>query len=95
MGYRLGEPIERIYEYRVNGWNYLDRRHVILRSGVSDRYLITLQNDCRGLMSNEIIAYTTTVNQLTVFDKLLVRDGMSVLEQCWIRSLHKLQPTQA
>ena len=89
--YQLGEPVEKIYDYRLDGWNYLDREHVIMHTGPSGHYLVSLRNPCVNLLGAEVIAFTTTVGHLTRYDKLLVKDTTRVLERCYIESLHKLE----
>ena len=91
--YRLGESVERILQYRLDGWSYLDREHVIMQTEPSTYYLISLRQPCHGLMSAETIAFTTTTNQLTKFDKLLVKSSGSMIERCYIDALHKLKKT--
>lgn len=90
-GYTLGPAVDRIHRFRVNGWNYLDREHVIVTVSASDRYLIGLRVDCSGLLGAEVIAFTNTVSYLTTFDTLLVRDDTSrILERCPIESMNEL-----
>jgi hypothetical protein len=98
-GYTQGPAVERIQSFRVNGWNYLDRKHVIITVDASRRYLLNLRISCNGLFGAEIIAFTNTVSYLTKFDQLLVRDSTSVLERCPIESMNELNrvennPTQ-
>lgn len=88
---RIAEPVERIYNYRISGWNYLDPEHLILLDGVNRKYLVTLNRPCYGLQTNEVIAHTTTVSTLTRFDKFLVRDVGNIVDQCYIESLHRLE----
>jgi len=89
--YRLGEPVERILQYRLDGWAYLDREHVIMQTAPSTYYLVSLRGPCTGLSSAEVIAFTTTTSQLTRFDKLLVRNSGRMIDKCYIDSLHKLE----
>jgi len=89
--YRLGEPVERIQQWRLDGWTYLDRQHVIMQTAPSTYYLVSLREICHGLSSAEDIAFTTTVNQLTRFDKLLVRSNHGSVDRCYISALHKLE----
>jgi len=92
---RIAEPVDRIQNYRISGWNYLDREHLILLDGVNRKYLVTLDRPCYGLQTNEVIAHTSTTSVLTTFDKFLVRDVGNVVEQCYIESLHRLEKTGA
>lgn len=90
--YRMGQEVDRIQNYTINGWNYVNRENLILHDGVNRRYLVTFRNMCQGLPDNELVAYTTTTSQLTKFDKFLVRDkGSRIIDHCYIQSLHKLE----
>jgi len=89
--YRLGEPVERIQQWRLDSWAYLDRQHVIMQTAPSTYYLVSLRDTCHGLDSAEDIAFTTTANQLTNFDKLLVRSSGGLVDRCYIIALHKLE----
>jgi len=90
-GYVIGDPVERLHDYRINGWNSVDRTHVILTVGASDRYLVSLRNPCDGLRSAEHLAFTTTVGKLTKFDKLFVRDPGGFVETCLVDTMHELK----
>lgn len=90
-GYVMAESVERIRDYRINGWNELDRRHVVIHTGVRDRYLITLRNPCEGLVTADLLAFSTTVGSVTRFDRLVVRGPGQWLETCWIDTIHRLE----
>jgi len=89
-GYVVDTPVRKILEYRINGWNSIDRLHLIITSGVSDHYLVTLRNPCDELSSAETIAFSTTVGNLTDMDKLLVRGHGNFLQRCYIKTIHTL-----
>ena len=89
-GFTIGEPTERIQQFRFNGWNYLDREHVIVSVTASRDYLVSLRVSCNGLFGAEVIAFSNTGSYLTDFDTLLVRDQARVLERCPIRSINEL-----
>jgi hypothetical protein len=92
---RIVEQVDRIHDYRISGWNYLDPQHLILQGGVNQRYLVTLVRRCYGLQSNYAIGFTSTVSTLTTFDKILVRDVGNIVDECHIASLHRLEKTGA
>jgi hypothetical protein len=87
----VSESVEEILQYRVDGWNYVDRRHLILEAGPGDHYLISLATSCHDLGSVEDIAFSTTAGKLTRFDTLLVRGAGGVSQRCHIDTLHKLE----
>lgn len=90
--FRMAGEIDRIEDYRINGWNYLDDYHVIFRAGPSDHYLLTFNQRCLNLRNAETIAFSTTVGRLTRFDKVLVRDHSGLPpERCLIERMHRLE----
>ncbi|NND44623.1 MAG: hypothetical protein HKN58_04825 [Xanthomonadales bacterium] len=89
--YLMGPPVDRIRNYQLSGWNYVDNHHVIMRAGVRDHYLITLRSYCPDLSSATSIAFSTTVGSLTTSDALLVRGPGSILDRCHIRYINRLE----
>ncbi len=90
--YALGEPVERIRDYRLNGWNSVDNTHLIIHTGPSDAYLLTLRSPCHNLRTAENIALSTTAGSLTRLDKVVVRsapDGYT--EHCVIVEMNELE----
>jgi hypothetical protein len=90
-GYTMGEQVKRIRDYRINGWNNVDRYNVIMNVGASKNYLVTVRSPCDGLRSAEHLAFSTTVGALTDKDKLVVRGSGRYLEQCYIDTIHLLE----
>ncbi len=97
-GYELGEPVDRIMNYRLDGWNYLNPQVVIIHSGVNRDHLVTLRNRCHELMSAETIATTSTGNAMRAkFDAIIVSlDGLrptrsaSNTRKCYIDSIYEI-----
>ena len=89
-GYEIGQAVDRIQHYRINGWNHLDRHNVILTVSASSRYLVTVRNTCDGLFSAETLAFSTTIGNLTTWDKLIVKSSGGFVEHCYIYSMHAL-----
>lgn len=89
-GYKLGGEVDKIQRWSVDGWNQIDDQHVAFSAGPSRDYLVTLMAPCSGLASAQTIGFTSTVDQLTPLDKLVVRD-MGFTDQCQINALNKLK----
>ena len=96
-GYTIGPPTDRIEQFRFNGWNYLDREHVMLTLPDSRNYLISLRVSCNGLYRAQAIGFSNigSGSFLTNSDTLIVRDngnvGESVVsERCMIESMNEL-----
>jgi hypothetical protein len=93
--YLMGPPIDRIRNYYLSSWSYVDNYHVIMRAGARDHYLVTLRSYCPDLSSATSIAFTTTVGSLTTSDVLLVRGPGNILDRCHIRHINRLEKIQA
>ena len=82
-GYFIGEKINRISNYRLHGWSYLDDRNLILQGGVSHYYLVLLRSPCRDLESTITIGFTSTIGSLTDTDKVITRSS-GFTDTCFI-----------
>lgn len=90
--YEIHEEIDRIRDYRINGWNYVDDYNVVFQSGPSDHYLLTFNQRCINLRSAHTIAFTQTVGRVTRFDEVLVRDRTGLpAEKCMIDRIYRLE----
>lgn len=91
QGYTLGGEVRDIKSYSVDGWNYIDNTHVIVDTGVSRKYLLTLYSYCQGLGSAEHLGLTTSVaNNIDRFESVIVRDTSGMHHRCAIKAVHKL-----
>lgn len=90
LGYAQGDVVERVQNYRVDGWNYLDDKHIVIYAGPSKRFLITTMINCPDLSSAERIGFTSTTNALTKFDKLIVRGAGGIAQNCAIDEIRQL-----
>lgn len=94
QNFALGEKIDRIQDYRINGWYYVDEYNVVFRGGPSDYYLLSFNQRCVNLRGAHTIGFSTTLGQVTRFDELLVRNHSGLPpEKCLIQSIHKVDKT--
>lgn len=91
LGYAQGETVDYIQNYRVDAWNYLDDKHIMIYTGPSSRALITLLTSCYELSSAERIAFTSTTRKLTKFDKVIVRGAGGIKRDCQISEIQELK----
>lgn len=92
--YRLGERVDSVSHYRVQGWSYLDARHLVIHDHASRRYLVTLAVPCSELFGRENVGFTATANRLTDADQVMVRTE-GVEWRCPIETIHRLEPLDA
>lgn len=88
--YVIEGPANRISNFRLSGWNYVDDYHVILTAGVRDYYLVTLRSYCFNLDGAFRIGFTNTIGSLTTADALLVESPGGRAERCPIRTIDRL-----
>lgn len=91
---QAGEPVKEILNSRINGWNSLDDRNLIVQTGPGSQYLVSLMTRCNGLRSSENVAFTSTTGRVTSFDALLVEGPGDIVDRCPITSIRELVPTE-
>lgn len=92
-GYVIEKEVNSIQNFRISGWNYLSSKGLILDGGVKRKYLVTFSHPCHDLRWTETLITTTTVNQLTRFDKIITRPpgGGGISNRCLIDKLYLLK----
>jgi hypothetical protein len=91
LGYELGPQVKHINNFRINGWNIVDRSNVIIFVSASHSYLVTTRLPCDGFQDTEHLNYSVTVGKLTDRDKLLVRRSSGHMQGCFIDTLFELE----
>lgn len=89
MGYLMGPGNQQIPRYRISSWNTLDDRHLIVRSGVRDEYLVQLNGPCFGLDSAFFVGFATPTSRVDSFGEIVVGSGRD-RERCQIRDIYLL-----
>lgn len=90
-GYVLGEPVEGIYDYDINGWQYVSRNSLIIPSRPSQRYLLMFDQPCHELSSTEVIATTSTASRLRAgFDSIIPRAVHGIPQKCRVSEIYRI-----
>ncbi len=92
---QLGNEVTRIcFASSINGWKEFngDRHSIILTKGVKDEYKLELSGFCdvTKAMSN-IATRTRGSSCLTRGDEIIVSDGFSGVDRCFIKKMYKWQ----
>jgi hypothetical protein len=92
---QLGNEVKRIcFASSINGWKEFngERHSIILTKGVKDEYKLELSGFCdvTKAMSN-IATRTRGSSCLTRGDEIIVSDGFSGVDRCFIKKMHKWQ----
>lgn len=91
LGYRQGEQVKSLWRTDIDGWQYLDKRHMVLGTGPGRSYLIEFSSPCRNLNFSNRISYSSTVGALTTLDKIVSIDSGGFPEHCLIGNIYRLE----
>jgi hypothetical protein len=88
-GYELGKPIDRIMNYRLDSWNYINPQAVIIHAGGN-------RDRCHELMNTEVLATTSTGSAMRAkFDAIIVSlagsrlaHSTSSTRKCYIEAIY-------
>ena len=90
-----GNKIERIRDFQVDGWRFIDNYNLIINAGFKDQYLVSLQSPCLPLQSAFSIGFTSTAGTFDKFEDIVVRNAFGRPEHCPISDIVKLVPVDA
>lgn len=85
----VGEPVDRFTAFRYDSWEPINRTQLVLRTTMNHAYLLTVDGTCTDLPFAHTIGVTTTGNQVTRFDRVLVRG-----DRCMIRQIQPIDVRQ-
>ena len=88
--YQLGTPADSINNFRINGWSFVDDRHIIVNTGVRDDYLISFRSRCSEARFSESLAFSDTAGRLTTSDRFIVRGSGGFNEYCYVETITHL-----
>ncbi|WP_437883575.1 DUF6491 family protein [Pseudomonas sp. LRF_L74] len=91
LGYRQAEAVDQVQRFDIDGWQYLDKQHIVLGQGVGRAYLISFSRPCRNLAFSNTLGYSTTVGNLTKLDRIVSTDGSGFPEHCLVGEMHRLE----
>ena len=87
---------DRIMNYRLDSWNYINPQAVIIHAGGNRDYLVTLRDRCHELMNTEVLATTSTGSAMRAkFDAIIVSlagsrlaHSTSSTRKCYIEAIY-------
>ncbi|MDH1265081.1 DUF6491 family protein [Pseudomonas sp. GD03944] len=91
LGYRQAEAVESVQRFDIDGWQYLDKQHIVVGHGPGRSYLLTFSRPCRNLSFSNTLGFSTTVGVLTRLDRVVSTDGSGFPEYCLIETIHRLE----
>jgi hypothetical protein len=69
----LEEPIDGFTAFRHDSWQPISRNQLVLWTSNNDAYLLTVAGNCSDLPFAETVHVTTTGNEISKFDSVIVR----------------------
>lgn len=65
------------YIRSVNSWDAIDDKHIYIKEGVNDHYLLTMFSSCRGIKHAQAIALSNTMGRICPndFGRVTYRDA--------------------
>lgn len=91
MRVTVDEEVDNISNFRLNGWNRVNDRNLVVTAGVHDHYLLQLVEPCFGLEYAFRIAVQSRGINLTRFDDVIVNGLHDGPERCRIDRIYKLE----
>jgi hypothetical protein len=69
-----GPPIDSFHFFRLDSWAVVGRYQVVIWVTPWEAYLVTVQSPCEQLAFTTRLAVTSTVNTISKFESILLRD---------------------
>lgn len=88
------EEVDKLINFNIHGWEYVNTRNVVLIDGPSKKYLVELNTPCRNLDYAQRIAFTSFGRVVSKNDKLIVTDGPGHVENCFMKAFYLLKKTE-
>lgn len=86
--------VDSIRDYRIDGWRYVDRYHVILTAARNENYLVSFMSPCLGIDGSFSIGFTSTTGGVTQFDDIVVQGPGGRAEVCPIKEIIRLRDSE-
>jgi hypothetical protein len=67
-----GAPVRDFHSYRLDSWEAVGRNKLVVWTGVSEAYLLTVWDTCPNLQFANRVGVSSTMNSVSTLDKVLV-----------------------
>ncbi|MDF3932596.1 DUF6491 family protein [Pseudomonas citronellolis] len=91
LGLRQGEAVKSIPVWDTQGWEYLDKGHIVLGQAPGRRYLVAFSSPCNNLSFSNRLNISNTVGAVTPLDRIVSVDSAGIPEPCLIGQLYRLE----
>jgi hypothetical protein len=90
---RVVGELDKLVNFNINSWQYVDRQNVVLRDGVKKYYLVELKNPCREMEFAQRIGFTSFGKVVNKFDFIVVTETPGRVVRCMIETFYELERT--
>lgn len=90
LGYSDKKEIRRLSNFRLNGWNYVDKFNVIINSSPTKNYLVQFRTACHDLRQANTIGFKTNLSSVARGDRMIVQSMGSRTGDCWVDAIYEL-----
>lgn len=87
-----GSEVNSVPNFRIDSWEDIDSRNLILTSGLRNHYLVTLVQPCHELRTAFGIALDSRTSTLQRLDNIVVRGDGRQPRRCGIDRIVRLEP---
>lgn len=88
---RITEEVDKLVNFNIRTWQYVNRQNVILEDGPRTKYLVELNSKCPNLEFAQLIAFTSYGRMVHKSDYIIVTDAPGHVERCMIRRFYDLE----
>lgn len=88
---RIVEEVDKLINFNIRGWQYVNRQNVVLEDGPSKNYLVELNTPCPNLEFAQVIAFTSFGRIVNRSDFIVVTDAPGRVQRCMIRTFYNLE----
>src|SRR5688572_585774 len=76
-----GEPVKSFSFFNFDGWTAINKRQVVVYTGINKAYLLTVSGYCPDLVYASTIGVTSTAGQVDKFEKVIVGRDRCFIEE--------------
>jgi len=76
-----GEPVKSFSFFNFDGWTAINKRQVVVYTGINKAYLLTVSGYCPDLKFASTIGVTSSAGQVDKFEKVIVGRDRCFIEE--------------
>lgn len=89
--YALGAEVEQVDNFRLDRWDPIDGKHIIVFDAAAQAYLLTFTETCYGVDGNRLILLAQRHGSLTLNDRIEVKHEGRTADYCYVETINRLE----